>query len=64
MALDSVTVVTQGGVSAKVTNSGALSMSVTLVPQDPSDPLMAKLLMDEADDPILDVLGQYIIGGP
>lgn len=48
---------------ATVVSGSMVIASATVVPQDASDSIFSILILDEDGEPILDVNGQYIIGG-
>lgn len=54
----------QSGYDATLTvvNPGIVNMLVSLVPNDSLDAILAQVILDSNDDPILDELGQYILG--
>lgn len=51
------------GVCATILDSGELNMTVSFDNKGDLDVILATLLLDEAGNPILDMQGQYIIGG-
>lgn len=63
MSLEAVTITQSSGIRATIIDSGYLLVSVSFDNSGDLDATLAALILDEAGDPILDTLGQYIIGG-
>lgn len=63
MGLTAVTIVESSGVRAQILSTGYLLLTISFDDSGDLTPILAEIILDEAGDPILDVKGQYIIGG-